>query len=260
MTDPTPAPLAGRVALVTGASSGFGRAIAIALAGAGADVALAYHANEAGARQTERDIVALGRRTAVIQLDLASEDSIRRLGPAARAALGRLDVWVNNAGADILTGSGASLSRLEKLDRLLAVDLRGTILASWQAAELLGAQETGGVIINMSWDHVLTGMPGLNPQLFAAVKGAVLAFSKSLARSVAPRVRVNVLAPGWIETSFGVGLGQQDDAMRRRIAESAPLGRWGTPGDVAGAAVFLASPASAFLTGQTILVGGGVVM
>ena len=171
MTDPTPAPLAG-------ASSGIGRAIAIALAGAGADVALAYHANEAGARQTERDIVALGRRTAVIQLDLASEDSIRALGPAARAALGRIDVWVNNAGADILTGSGASLSRLEKLDRLLAVDLRGTILASWQAAELLGAQETGGVIINMSWDHVLTGMPGLNPQLFAAVKGAVLAFSK----------------------------------------------------------------------------------
>src|SRR3989304_1074534 len=103
--------------------------------------------------------------------------------------------------------------------------------------------ETGGVIINMGGDHVLTGMPGLNPQLFAAVKGAVLAFSKSLARSVAPRVRVNVLAPGWIDTSFGKGLEQQDEAMRRRIAESAPLRRWGTPDDVAGAAVFLASPA-----------------
>ena len=88
-------------------------------------------------------------------------------------------------------------ARFDQRDLLLGVDLRGTMLASWQAAEILGAQEAGGVIINMSWDHVLTGMAGLNPQLFAAVKGGVLAFSKSLARSVAPRVRVNVLAPGW---------------------------------------------------------------
>jgi 3-oxoacyl-[acyl-carrier protein] reductase len=109
----------------------------------------------------------------------------------------------------------------------------------------------------MSWDHVLTGMPGLNPQIYASVKGGILAFSKSLARSVAPRVRVNVLAPGWIETSFGASL---DGDMRREVAESTPLKRWGTPDDVAGAAVFLASPAAAFLTGQMILVGGGVVM
>ena len=110
----------------------------------------------------------------------------------------------------------------------------------------------------MSWDHVLTGMAGRNPQMFAAVKGGVLAFSKSLARSVAPRVRVNVLAPGL----------DRDLVRRRRsttscaapVAESTPLKRWGTPDDVAGAAVFLASPAAAFLTGQTILVGGGVVM
>ena len=197
----------------------------------------------------------MGRRAAVIPLDLAVESSIRAVGPAARAALGRLDVWVNNAGADILTGSGAALSIIEKLDTLLAVDLRGTMLASWQAAEILGAQEAGGVIINMSWDHVLTGMAGQNPQLYAAVKGGVLAFSKSLARSVAPRVRVNVLAPGWIETSFGAGA---DERLRRDVAESTPLKRWGTPDDVAGAAVFLASPAAAFLTGQTILVGGGV--
>jgi 3-oxoacyl-[acyl-carrier protein] reductase len=164
---------------------------------------------------------------------------------------------VNNAGADILTSSGSSLSTIEKLDLLLATDLRGTMLASWQAAEMLGAQEGGGVIINMSWDHVLSGMSGLNPQLFAAVKGGVLAFSKSLARSVAPRVRVNVLAPGWIHTSFGEGL---DEKTRRTIAESAPLNRWGTPEDVAHVAVFLASPAAGFLTGQTFLVNGGAVM
>ena len=109
----------------------------------------------------------------------------------------------------------------------------------------------------MSWDHVLAGMAGINPQLYAAVKGGVLAFSKSLARSVAPRVRVNVIAPGFIETSFGAGA---DESWRRHVVEATPLGRWGTPDDVAGAAVFLASPAAAFLTGQTILVGGGVVM
>ena len=251
------APLAGRAVLVTGASSGIGRAIALAAARAGADVAVTYRLNEEGARSVEREIQALGRRAAVFRLDVTDDASVRAVGPAALDALGRLDVWVNNAGADILTGAGASLSDVEKLDLLLAVDLRGTMLASWRAAEMLGAQKEGGVIINMSWDHVLTGMPGLNPQLFAAVKGAVLAFSKSLARSVAPRVRVNVVAPGWIETSFGASL---DVDLRRSIAESTPLQRWGTPDDVAGAAVFLASPAAAFLTGQTILVGGGVVM
>jgi 3-oxoacyl-[acyl-carrier protein] reductase len=109
----------------------------------------------------------------------------------------------------------------------------------------------------MSWDHVLTGMAGTNPQLFSAVKGGVLSFSKSLARSVAPRVRVNVLAPGWIETAFGAGV---DETVYRRVADSTPLGRWGTPEDVAGAAIFLASPAANFLTGQTLLVGGGIVM
>jgi 3-oxoacyl-[acyl-carrier protein] reductase len=250
-------PLAGRAVLVTGASSGIGRAIALAAARAGADVAVTYRTNEAGARSLEHEIRGLGRRAVVLHLDVVDPAAVARVGPSARQALGRLDVWVNNAGADILTGRTAALSDLEKLDLLMAVDLRGTMLASWQAAELLGRQDAGGVIINMSWDHVLTGMPGINPQMFAAVKGGVLAFSKSLARSVAPRVRVHVIAPGWIETSFGERL---DETTRRGVADTTPLGRWGTPDDVAGAAVFLASPAAAFLTGQTILVGGGVVM
>lgn len=256
MSDLSQPPLADRAMLVTGASSGIGRAIALAAARAGADVAITYRANEDGAREVERDIRRLGRRTAVIQLDLASEASVRAAGPAALTALGRLDVWINNAGADIVTPGADTRPRLEKLDLLLTVDLRGTMLASWHAAEILEAHE-GGVIINMSWDHVLTGMQGGNPQMYAAVKGGILAFSKALARSVAPRVRVNVLAPGWIETAFGAGL---DEATYRHVAESTPLGRWGTPEDVAGAAVFLASPAAAFLTGQTLLIGGGVVM
>ena len=249
--------LSGRGVLVTGASSGIGRAIALAVARAGADVAVTYRSNRAGAEAVAGEIEALGRKACVQSLDLADEGAIDRLGPAVRDALGRLDVWVNNAGADILTGPGAGLSTVQKLDLLLAIDLRGTILASWTAARFFDGQETGGAIINMSWDHVATGMRGINPQMFAAVKGGVAAFSRGLARSVAPRVRVNVLAPGWIETSFGAGL---DSGPYRSVADSTPLGRWGTPDDVAGAAVFLASPAAGFITGQTINIGGGVVM
>jgi 3-oxoacyl-[acyl-carrier protein] reductase len=125
-------PLAGRALLVTGASSGIGRAIALAAARAGADVAVTYRDNEAGARDTCAGVARLGRRAVVLRLDLRDTSSIRAVGPAARDSFGRLDAWVNNAGADILTGDAASLTDLEKLDLLLAVDLRGTMLASWQ--------------------------------------------------------------------------------------------------------------------------------
>ncbi len=249
--------LAGMRVFVSGGSSGIGRAIAIASARAGADVALSYRSNERGARDVAREIETLGRRVGVVRLDLADANSIGALVPTLRAVLGGVDVWVNNAGADVLTGPAASLPAAEKLDLLMRVDLRGTVLASWEAAELMTAQESGGVIINMSWDHVLSGMPGLEAQLFSAVKGGVLAFSKSLARTVAPRVRVNVLAPGWIETAYG---NEVDETIRRQVVASTPLERWGTPEDVAGAALYLASPAASFITGQTMLVGGGVVM
>ena len=242
---------------VTGASSGIGRAIAIASARAGADVALTYRLNERGARDVAREIETLGRRVRVLRLDLADPVSVGALAGAVRSAFGGVDAWVNNAGADVLTGPSASLPSTEKLDLLMRVDLRGTVLASWQAAELMAAQDSGGVIINMSWDHVLNGMRGIEAQLFSAVKGGVLAFSKSLARTVAPRVRVNVLAPGWIETAYGT---EVDETIRRQVVASTPLERWGTPEDVASAAVYLASPAASFVTGQTMLVGGGVVM
>jgi len=110
MTDQGAAPLAGHAVLVTGASSGIGRAIALACARAGADVAITYHANEHGAREAARDITAIGRRCPVLRLDLADESSIAAIGPAVRDALGRVDVWINNAGADILTGDAARLS------------------------------------------------------------------------------------------------------------------------------------------------------
>jgi 3-oxoacyl-[acyl-carrier protein] reductase len=118
-------------------------------------------------------------------------------------------------------------------------------------------QPAGGAILNMSWDHVTAGMAGENPELFSAVKGGVLSFSKSLARSLAPRVRVNVLAPGWIETAFASGA-ERD--FRREVAESTPMKRWGRPEDVAAAALWLASPEAAFVTGQAVNINGGVVM
>lgn len=251
------ASLAGRTMVVTGASSGIGRAIALTAAQAGADVALTYRSNESGAREVAADIDAIGRRAIVTRLDLADVESIRALVREASTAFGRIDAWVNNAGADIVTSVGESLSRLEKLDLVLGVDLRGTMIASWEAADLMRAQPEGGVIINISWDHVATGMQGTNPQLYSAAKGGVMSFSKSLARSVAPRVRVNIVAPGWIETAFGAGV---DRDAYRAVAEATPLKRWGTPEDVAGAVAYLASPAASFLTGETINVGGGVVM
>lgn len=256
-TAPPSTALAGANVLVTGASTGIGRAIAIAAARAGADVALTYRTGERDARAVAAEIERHGRRAHVFQLDLAVVESIAALGAAVQRTFEHVDVWINNAGADILTGAAADRPDLEKLDTLLAVDLRGTILASWEAARIMRDQPRGGVILNMSWDHVLTGMAGRNPQMFAAVKGGVLGFSRSLARSLAPRIRVNILAPGWIETAFG---GELDPERRRDVAHATPLGRWGTPDDVAHAAIFLASPDASFITGQTLLVGGGIVM
>ena len=157
----------------------------------------------------------------------------------------------------MLTGEAATWEWERKLDVLLAVDLKGTIACSYAVGEAMRGQERGGTIVNMSWDHVTTGMAGDDPQLFAAVKGGVLAFSKSLARALAPDVRVNVLCPGWIETSFGE---QVDREFHRSVAQGTPLGRWGRPQDVAAAALYLASPEAAFVTGQAINVNGGVVM
>ncbi len=249
--------LTGKRILITGGSSGIGRAIAIAAARAGADVALTYRANEAGANRVASDIRETGQRAVIVRADIARQDDLTQLVATIQAALGRVDAWINNAGADILTGHSATLSRREKLDLLLSVDLRGTMLASWAAADLMREQPEGGVIINMSWDRVLQGMEGENPELFAAVKGGVLGFSRSLALSEAPKIRVNVIAPGWIATAFG---SDAPAAFRDRIAQGIPLGRWGTPEDVAGAAVYLVSDAAQYLTGQMIMVNGGDVM
>jgi 3-oxoacyl-[acyl-carrier protein] reductase len=249
--------LAGLNAVVTGASSGLGRAIAEAYAAEGAAVLLTHRASPDRAREVADAIAGRGGRALVAQADLGTREACERLVAQARDELGRLDVWVNNAGADVLTGEAATWEWERKLDALLAVDLKGTIACSYAIGEIMRRQERGGTIVNMSWDHVTTGMAGDDPQLFAAVKGGVLAFSKSLARALAPEVRVNVLSPGWIETSFGEHV---DREFHRSVAEATPLGRWGRPQDVADAALYLASPEAAFVTGQAINVNGGVVM
>jgi 3-oxoacyl-[acyl-carrier protein] reductase len=242
---------------VTGASSGIGRAIAEAYAAEGAAVLLTHRASPERAREVSDAIAARGGRARVHQADLASRQACERLVAEARDELGPVDVWVNNAGADVLTGEAATWEWERKLDVLVAVDLKGTIACSYAVGEVMRRQERGGTILNMSWDHVATGMAGADPQLFAAVKGGVLAFSKSLARALAPDVRVNVLCPGWIETRFGE---QADRDFHRSVAQATPLARWGRPQDVADAALYLASPEAAFVTGQALCVNGGVVM
>src|SRR5919198_2980636 len=193
-----PRRLDGLRAVVTGGSSGIGRAIAETYAAEGAVVLLTHRASTERARAVADAIGA-----SVRQADLSTREACESLVAEAREQLGRIDVWVNNAGADVLTGEAADWDWEPKLDVLLAVDLKGTIACSYAIGEVMRNQERGGTIVNMSWDHVATGMAGDDPQLFAAVKGGVLAFSKSLARALAPDVRVNVLCPGWIETSFG---------------------------------------------------------
>ena len=242
---------------MTGASSGIGRAIAEAYAAEGAVVLLTHRDSPGRAREVADAIATGGGRTLVRQADLATRGACERLVTEARDELGRVDVWVNNAGADVLTGEAADWEWERKLDTLLAIDLKGTIACSYAAGDVMRGQERGGAIVNMSWDHVATGMAGDNPQLFAAVKGGVLAFSKSLARALAPEVRVNVLCPGWIETSFGEHV---DREFHRSVAQGTPLGRWGRPQDVASAARYLASPEAGFVTGQALCVNGGVVM
>jgi 3-oxoacyl-[acyl-carrier protein] reductase len=250
--------LAGKAALITGASSGIGRAIAVAYAAAGADLVLTYRVNRDGAEETARRARELGRRVEVTRGDVAESGDLDGLAHAARRTFGRVDVWVNNAGADILTGDAARLSNIEKLDRLLSVDLRGTVLASWKAVELMRAQPGGGVILNMSWDRVLSGgMPGDYAQVFCAAKGGVYSFSRALAHSVAPQIRVNVLGPGWVETAYGSGL---DPAVKQRITATIPLGRWGTPEEIAHAAVYLVSDAAGYVTGQMLMINGGGVI
>ena len=244
--------LAGLRTVVTGASSGIGRAIAVAFASAGARVGIGFNRSADAARALAGELG--DREHPLLQADLSTAEGCAAIVNDAFAALEHVDVWVNNAGADVLTGEARRWSIERKLDVLLDVDLKSTIRCSQLVAARMAP---GGCIVNIGWDHAtIDGMAGENPELFAAVKAGVLGFSKSFARSVAPDIRVNVLCPGWVETAFGESV---DRDFHGKIAAATPLGRWGRPQDIAAAAVWLASPAAAFVTGQAINVNGGTV-
>jgi 3-oxoacyl-[acyl-carrier protein] reductase len=214
-------------------------------------VGLGFRRSSEAAQAVARD---LGPSHLLLQADLGTLDGCTSIVQQAFDAFESVDVWVNNAGADVLTGDAARWPAERKLQALLDIDLKGTIRCS----RLVAAQmRPGGCILNLGWDHAtISGMAGENPELFAAVKAGVLGFSKSFARSVAPDVRVNVLCPGWIETAYAAGA---DRDFYDDVAANTPLRRWGRPEDIAGAAVWLASPAASFVTAQAINVNGGVV-
>ena len=223
----------------------------VAFAAAGARVGIGFWRSSDSARALAD---ALGPGHPLLQADLSTQEGCATIVAKAFDELGDVDVWVNNAGADVLTGEAGEWPRERKLHVLLELDLKSTIRCSRLVAARM---RPGGCVLNMGWDRATQGgMAGDDAELFAAVKAGVLGFSKSFARSVAPDVRVNVLCPGWIETAYGAGA---DRDFYDQVAASTPLGRWGRPEDVADAAVWLASSDAAFVTGQAININGGAV-
>jgi 3-oxoacyl-[acyl-carrier protein] reductase len=246
--------LAGRTAVVTGSSSGIGRAIALELAAAGAAVLVHARSRLDAAEETAAAVREFGSESTVQLFDLADQPAHEALVAAAWGWRGDVDIWINNAGADVLTGESAAWSFERKLDYLWHVDVNATLRLSRLSGVRMKARGTG-TIINMGWDQAGHGMAGDSGELFAAAKGSVMAFGKSLARSLAPQVRVNCVAPGWIKTKWGAAASQ---VWQDRAAGESLLARWGTPEDVAAVVRFLASPSAAFVTGQTLPVNGGL--
>jgi 3-oxoacyl-[acyl-carrier protein] reductase len=245
--------LSGKTAVVTGASRGIGRAIALELAAAGAVVLIHSRQDGEAATGVADEILASGVDAKVVLADLADPARHEALLEEAWGWRSGVDVWVNNAGADILTGANARLTFDEKLELLWRVDVAATIRLGRMAGSRMKAAGHGA-IVNIGWDGAERGMAGPSGELFAAAKGAIMAFTRSLAQSLAPEVRVNCVAPGWIKTAWGQ---QASAAWQDRARDETLLGRWGTPQDIAEVVRFLASPAAGFVTGQVIAVNGG---
>ncbi len=240
----------GRTAVVTGGTSGIGRAIAVALAAAGSRVAIhGRSASRAAGVAAE-----LGDSWAGTFLaDLAVPGEAERLGDELTTTLPSLDTVVLFSGADVLTGEAAAWPFERKLTELLQVDVTSTMLLARQLGRWM-KERHGGVVITCGWDQAGVGMEGDSGELFAATKGAVMAFTRSLARSLGPEVRANCVAPGWIKTAWGDGA---SEVWQRRAVRESLLGRWGTPEDIAASVCWLASPGAAFVSGQVIPINGG---
>jgi NAD(P)-dependent dehydrogenase (short-subunit alcohol dehydrogenase family) len=244
--------LTGNVALVTGAARGLGRAIALALACAGADVALGLRDVSTGG-ELAREMEALGRRALPLQMDMNRLDQIRRAVHDAASHFGRLDILVNNAG--VAPENLAENVREEDFDLTLAVNLKGTFFASQSAGRVM-IQQGRGCIINMSSQAGFAALP--TESVYCMTKAAIVHLTKCLAVEWGKHnVRVNAVAPTFIHTP-GTEAALADPAFRADVIERiAGLHRIGEPMEVSGAVVFLASPAASLITGHTLLIDGG---
>lgn len=250
--------LAGLNAVVTGSSSGIGRAIALELASAGANVLVHAGRSREAAEAVASEIVAIGPAAHVVVQDIAEVDGQDALFADVQRCFDAVDIWVNVAGADVLTGEAAAWSFERKLELLWRVDVVATTRLSRLAGEWMRSsgslRKSLPAILTIGWDQVEFGMAGDSGQLFAATKGAVMAFTRSLSLSLAPDVRVNCLAPGWIRTAWAENASQK---WQQRAVRECQLDRWGTPQEVARAARFLVSPQASFITGQIVNANGG---
>lgn len=244
---------AGQVALVTGGSRGIGRAAALLLARAGADVALTFHTRADEAESAAREIQALGRRTFVGGGDLADPEVVDRLLAGVRREFGRLDMFVANAGvwpAEEVLLADLPVARWR---RTMAANLDSVFLSARAA---LGLMRPGGRVV------IVSSTAGQRGEAFhadyAATKGALIALTKSLAVECAPDLVVNCVAPGWVDTDMSLPAYTEDN--RERIRRSIPLERIATAEDVAGPILFLCSPLARHITGEVLNVNGGSVL
>jgi 3-oxoacyl-[acyl-carrier protein] reductase len=245
--------LTGKVAVVTGASKGIGAAIARQLAAEGAAVVVNYASSKAGADRVVADITRNGGKAVAVQADVARPADIRRLFAQARETFGRLDVLVNNAG--IYEFAPLEAITAEHFHKMFDLNVLGLILATQEAARHFGPD--GGSVINVS--SVVSTLAVPMASVYSATKAAVDAVTRSLAKELAPRkVRVNSINPGMVETEGVHAAGIAESEMRRQTEAQTPLGRIGQPDDIAPAVVFLASPDSGWITGETMYLTGGL--
>lgn len=242
----------GRVALVTGGSKGIGKAIAMALAGDGADVALAAR-GEGDLAAAATEIEALGRRSLPVPTDVTDPDQVQTLVDRTIAELGGLDVLVNNAGAAPFLSTVESI-RPEGFEKYFRVNFHSAFYATHAAAKHFLAQGSGSVV-NVASVAAFIASPGLT--YYAGAKAALVSFTRTVAQEWAPHgIRVNAVAPGWIETEMNARA-REDPAYVESIRSLIPMGRWGTAEEVAAVVRFLASDAASFMTGSVVVVDGG---